>query len=338
MFFLYICENLIFKSLSYIMKFRKFSILVCLLMSVSLCASASSEFFKEGRCYWYRYKFPWGGGPTDMEFCIRVAGKEIKDGKEWNRIDLIKRLTRLYEDWEYVGVDVDNSVIPIAYVREENGDIYHSYEGIESQWSEQLSSEWMCVLYSFSGPLSERSSAELCYGYGSIGKKVELGYWTKSHVYSTATVTAVEPYENSGHVYNKYTIDYTSSPGEAVDEFFVIESIGAFGPYDKGSDYTYPESRGDGQIIYDPLRPAMSARDFNAQLAYVTEGEDNVIIFEKDGGFKLWEFTEEGVEAVQSDENVLTRWFNLQGVEIPEPVNPGVYIRKTGHKVEKVRL
>lgn len=65
-----------------------------------------------------------------MEFGIRVAGKEIKDGKEWNRIDLIKRLTRLYEDWEYVGVDVDNSVIPIAYVREENGDIYHSYEGI----------------------------------------------------------------------------------------------------------------------------------------------------------------------------------------------------------------
>lgn len=71
------------------------------------------------------------------------------------------------------------------------------------------------------------------------------------------------------------------------------------------------------------------------ELTYVTEGEDNHVIFEAAGGEKLWEMA--GVESVVADPQAgAVRWFNLQGVAISSPDAPGLYIRRTGSKSEKV--
>ena len=75
----------------------------------------------------------------------------------------------------------------------------------------------------------------------------------------------------------------------------------------------------------------------NPELAYVTEGEDNHVIFEAAGGEKLWEMA--GVESVVADPQTgAVQWFNMQGVAISQPDAPGLYIRRIASKSEKVLI
>lgn len=316
----------------------------CLIALFCFNASAS-DFFKEGRCYWYCYQHSWG--PTYVDFGIRIAGKEMIDGKEWNRIDLIKRGTHIFENGGYLTdkVDVDNTVIPVAYVRAEDGNIYRTFKNIEEQWSEKPSYVWTQLLYGYGVKSLENFNHQFSelplYGYGPIGKDVDTGWWSYDHESSTSKVSKIEQFENSGRKYNKYVIEYVYSPGDRTEEMVVIESIGVFGLYSSGEDHSSLPNRANGELIYECLRPALSTRDYNPWLTYVTEGEDNTIIFERDNSaIKLWEYKgdEEGVETVESDIDQSSHWFNLQGIEIAEPATPGFYIRKSGNKMVKVRL
>lgn len=75
----------------------------------------------------------------------------------------------------------------------------------------------------------------------------------------------------------------------------------------------------------------------NPELTYVTEGEDNHVIFEAAGGEKLWEMA--GVESVVADSQAgAVQWFNMQGVAISQPDAPGLYIRRIASKSEKVLI
>ncbi|MDE6267096.1 MAG: hypothetical protein K2M07_07095 [Muribaculaceae bacterium] len=317
------------------------TLITFLFLSITLLASASSisehsGFIKEGRCYWYRYQHTWG--PTDLEFGIRISDKVQFDDKEWNRIDLIKRISRIHgSDYEVIRIEEDNSIIPVAYIREEDGNIYTSCKNIESQWEEKFSDEWLKILYGLIPSPVDFSGETPNYGYGSMGSEVTFNHW--STWYSGLTVTKTEEYENSGNVYKMYTVELGDSSEGDNREIIVIESIGAFGPYTAGSDIYFPEDVGTGELFYDPVRPFAPTRNYNPWLCYVTEGEDNKVIFEKAGGFRLWEYNgSDGVEAIGEDETYDIRWFNIQGMEISRPASPGIYVRKTGSKVEKIRL
>lgn len=71
------------------------------------------------------------------------------------------------------------------------------------------------------------------------------------------------------------------------------------------------------------------------ELTYVTDGDDNHVIYEAAGGIKIWELA--GVEAVAVDnDDAQPEWFTLQGLKIDSPTAPGVYIRRTRSRTEKV--
>lgn len=300
--------------------------------------SAPSTFFKEGRTYWYMYKHPYFC--TDVEFGITIAAKESIDGKEWYRIDLTKRAKHNYDSSDnYLGSDVDNSPVTVAYLTEENGNIYRSLKGTEF-YNHTLAHPWSALIYGGGDPEEYDNPDIPIYGYGAVGFTTNVARLRQIHdMECEATVTEVSTIENSGRTYNVYTLVSTHP-----DEYFgttpkavIIESVGAFGPY-SSDDVIYPASVGCGELIYDPLRPAMSGIDYNPQLTYITEGDNNTIIFEKAGGNKLWEtFTTEGIETIESDP-AAPRWYNLQGVRIPQPETPGIYIRCTGTHAQKVRL
>ena len=45
-----------------------------------------------------------------------------------------------------------------------------------------------------------------------------------------------------------------------------------------------------------------------------------------------------GVEGIEADGAAATEYFNLQGVRVEGDLAPGIYIRRQGTKVEKIKL
>lgn len=288
------------------------------------------QFFKEGRTYWYEYKHAFGA--VDVEFGVRIGEKKIIDGKEWFTINLVNRLDRDLRTQEVK--EYSENAVYIANIREENGEIFRSFAGTDF-YSGTLPEIWRKHLYSNYNTETFELTDTPIFGFGPLGFSTKVD---DLHGASEAIVTDVEDIENSGRTYKKYTLTFEPNYiGEKLNAV-VIETIGAFGPY--RDDWGYPNSTGDGEMIYHPFRAALSGVDYNPVLRYVTEGDDNTIIFEREGGFKLWEYNhnQDGVDAVGSDADAAPRWFNLQGLEIPAPEVPGIYIKKTGSKVEKIHI
>ncbi|MDE7466945.1 MAG: hypothetical protein K2M61_01160, partial [Muribaculaceae bacterium] len=71
------------------------------------------------------------------------------------------------------------------------------------------------------------------------------------------------------------------------------------------------------------------------QLRYVTDMDYN-IIYEGIGGVKAWELEPSGVEDVSVEGGDEVQWYTLGGISVSRPSVPGVYIRRTGNRSEKV--
>lgn len=294
-----------------------------------------STFLKEGRTYWYQYSHPYGA--IDVEFGLRIGEKKNIGSQEWHSVDLVKRVQRDYNTKEVK--EYSENTLPVAFIREENGNIYRTLANTDF-YSGTLPNLWQQVIYGFYNPDGFDLPDNPIYGFGPEGFQTKVEWaLTSSSLGCDATVTDVETIENSGRSYKKYTLSFTPNPEESEKwEAVVIESIGAFGPYKSTPDF--PASPGNGELIYHPFTPVMPGVDYNPKLRYVTEGEDNNVIFQKDGGFKLWEYVNgaQGIESLESDATTALRWFNLQGIEIAAPNTPGIYIRKLGSKAEKIQF
>ena len=78
-----------------------------------------------------------------------------------------------------------------------------------------------------------------------------------------------------------------------------------------------------------PAWPAM-------ELRYVTEGLNNEVIFERKGGLRLWDESQLSIVS-PAIKDAPTHWYNLQGIEIQKPLSGGIYIRRQGTDVQKVK-
>ncbi len=136
--------------------------------------------------------------------------------------------------------------------------------------------------------------------------------------------------QNSGRTYRSYK--FVHFIGDEIDDFYkydaeCVEGIGM------------PKSVLFGHNIF--FLP-FANHEFTALqpmlLRYVTD-KDNNIIFEQEGGTKLW--TEvSGVGNVSADRMAdgEPQWYNLQGVLVDRPTVPGVYVKKSGNSAQKVLL
>ncbi len=100
-----------------------------------------------------------------------------------------------------------------------------------------------------------------------------------------------------------------------------------FTPYTWVPD-VYPGGYYEGWFCYYASREPM-------QLRYVTDMDYN-IIYEGIGGMKAWELEPSGVEDVCVDVRSDEQWFTLGGISVSQPTSPGVYIRRSGNRSEKV--
>lgn len=75
------------------------------------------------------------------------------------------------------------------------------------------------------------------------------------------------------------------------------------------------------------------------QLRYVTDGEENTVIYTAKGGYRLWD-NYNGVENVVADGDVGDAadvlYYNLQGQPVSVPQPGGMYIRVDGGRATKV--
>lgn len=293
----------------------------CLIISK---ADNSQKLVNEGYTYWYSSEL--SGLSTYGEYGLTIGGKTEINGKMWNPVSLIRRAII---DHNNNCKEMTDSPVVIAYVREENGTLYTGFSNFESPAYKPMELVWK-GMFNFSYPEKEFEEFSV-YGIGGIGSKFKYGTEQGGIDY---TITNIDEIENRGNVYTKVTAiksgeDYLPIP----DKIEIVESIGAFADYYGETTAAYSE------LFYAPFTPyfAASAKYLIPTLRYVTVGEDHKIIYENMGGFKLWEYDPSGVETVEADSNESVRWFNLQGVEIAAPEAPGIYIRKTGNKVEKIR-
>ena len=259
----------------------------------------------EGRTWWYR-------GytrviPHTQECGIRIGEETTINGEIWNKVDLC-----LYTDEHEIGTEptYHNEPVTIAYIKDDGHTV--------------------CAMRHYGDPSIKFIAANLpyeevlfyLYTFGNVSEKCIYG--DTEYCYAPYEITEITEITNSG-------IKYRCFKGQFSD-------IPSF-----GDDTKYEYIEGIGHPTWFMLMPyGLGSTDiigFNdPELTYVTEGDDNHVIFEAAGGAKLWEMA--GVESVVADpETTATQqWFNLQGVAIEQPTSPGVYIRRTVSRAEKVAI
>lgn len=98
---------------------------------------------------------------------------------------------------------------------------------------------------------------------------------------------------------------------------------------------------GTGELFFAPFGGALDGiYKYKApQLRYVTDGEENTVIYTAKGGYRLWD-NYNGVERVVADGDVGDAadvlYYNLQGQPVSVPQPGGMYIRVDGGRATKV--
>lgn len=98
---------------------------------------------------------------------------------------------------------------------------------------------------------------------------------------------------------------------------------------------------GLGELFFAPFGHSLSGmyKYGRPQLRYVTDGEDNTVIYTAKGGYRLWDYYN-GVDNVvadgEGDNAAVVRYYNLQGQPVSEPQPGSMYIRVEGGRATKV--
>ncbi|MGM9827439.1 MAG: hypothetical protein ACI30O_04520 [Muribaculaceae bacterium] len=262
----------------------------------------------EGRTWWYTGARR-SGVDAKQEWGIRIGEEVTINDEVWNAVDIC-----MYTD-EHKTDEVPaihNEPMTIGYIKDDGRTV--------------------CAMSKYEGPVINAlrdfyciSSSEpyYLYTFGDVSEKCILGYSDQSGF--PYVIKEIREITNSGIKYRYFEADgydngYNDFFPSRDGKFVFIEGIG------------HP----DLFLLSPHMGGTTSFAGFtDPHLTYVTEGDDNHVIFEAAGGAKLWEMS--GVESVVADpETGVEQWFNLQGVSISQPSAPGLYIRRIGSKTEKI--
>ena len=270
--------------------------------------AAEKKLAVEGRTWWYKSEQRIVG--NTQEYGIRIGEEVTIDGERWNKVKLHMYTAPHLSDIEGTIV---NDTVTFAYMKDDGCSI--TLRGTDEAPERMIESLYF-YLFLQEGYYST-------YKFGEIGDMAKFG---SERFKETYVIEDIDTIENSGHSYKLYKARFTDDP--TADYNFILKNE----PFDFIEGIGHPSNL----FLFPFLGGSNSMIGWQEpELAYVTEGDDNHVIYEAAGGKKLWELA--GIEAVTVDsDNAQPEWFTLQGVKIDEPTATGVYIRRTGSRSEKV--
>ena len=317
--------------------------IVCLLTALFATAGAISKSYQspsddytpmvvEGRTWWQEVEGRTGhflNKPyVKHELGLTIGSEVMIDGVKWNKVYMstVRNLEKVKD-----GILLNEDEGLLAYIREQDRKVYcklldsNEYTGrVQNIFGEAPVG---LVFPMYLTTAESRDDVMLIYDFNRTD--VMLGTLDTEwpyYGYEQCKYVSDCEIQNSGRTYrsHKYfhVVDQSAYDDEVVE---CVEGIGMTKSVWLGHNIFFlpladPEFTG--------LQPML--------LRYVTD-KDNNIIFEQEGGTKLW--TEvSGVGNVSADRMAEgeTLWYNLQGVRVDCPTVPGVYIEKSGNSTKKV--
>lgn len=286
----------------------------------------------EGRTWWYNAPV---AGLKDQEFGFRIAAPTVIEGETWYPVQQIKY---------YVSTPDSNTlyddISTICHIRQEGSKIYTRLEFDSELGKHPLYEQFFgpCQhienydevsirefeLYGNEGDEFIYTSDNDCTcGYAAEKGQIDF---LKYKFEKSETIT------NSDRQYQRYVLSHVDH--QCAYSFFpenTIYSIPEFG-------YTDPKGY-LSELFFTPLGTQLAARypsQENPKLRYVTD-ENNDIIYEAMGGFKLWEYDPAGVDVTELNFDAEPEiWYTIDGCVIEAPNAPGLYIKRKGQYSEKV--
>jgi len=278
----------------------------------------------EGRTWWYE-SISQIDGPIDYGVTI---GKEVDiDGVKWHEVRAVKSMLHGFDG---VWHDCKDEDVVVGYVREEGTKVYskpfigHSFKPINELEFGHSNENGELLIYDFGTPsthfnfgFQDDYNPELC------GYNICIGY----------NISEISEIQNSGITYKKWTATY-----DGVDKGNDVCTV------PMGNTFEYAEGIGItrafclSMLFYIPWEGSIDGDwDYRQPiLRYVTEGENNTIIYENIGGEKLWNIPASVDNVVFDTSDAEVVWYNLQGIRVDKPTTPGVYVKVVGKTATKV--
>lgn len=283
-----------------------------------------SRMVVEGRTWWYEtFARASVYEKRYLEIGIGIREEVEVDGVRWHKIKVVA--DRIL-DANAELLEIGEKDLCIGYIRETPEDVYVMLdsEGIRQH-------DVLAELIANTGWYFEDGKPYLLYHFGFIGDKFVMGFPSGDRdLYSVNC--EVDSRETVSYGSYRYVRDLIKSDGELLHqeekEYFQIEGIGQFSSED------YP----CGELFFVPMYPPLADFGYDVmKLRYVTNSRNNRVIYEREGGLKLWK--ELGVANVEADAaEAPVRWFNLQGIEVAGPDVPGIYLKVSGGRAEKITV
>ena len=293
------------------------SLMILLCGSVAVAQSGYKSLVVEGRTWWYTSNYV--GVMTDCDYGVRIGAEVDIDGVKWHKVE--KVLSGNYPANSDVIIDSDNEVVELCYIREENGCVY-TYVPEKGDFKPTD-----FYLGSLASLFAGDTAPVKVYDFGEVGEEWSFSNVNDeyNHSWIDYEITDISDTNSCGNIYRQYTAKFVKGDYNDYQDMTYVEGIGIrhekyselfVVPFD-AFDMSYP--------FYDSPR-----------LRYVTEGEDNTIIYEALGGRRIWEDSN-GINGINADTSAGTpRYYNLQGIEVTDPSIPGIYIQVLNNSTSKV--
>lgn len=272
----------------------------------------------EGRTWWYEIDQVYSGtSVARSEIGLTINGTKEIDGKTWHVIKL--RLgANISSDGKIQPFCSDN---PVALIRQEGKEVFAMVDAT-------CTTDLECIFSSLCPP-QLYNTPTLIYSYGNVGDMFTIyegGYFP-------ITYKVVEKIDATASTYAFYNCRFVEENGNGL-QFEIGEGLGITS-IGNGEEYGFNE------LFFAPFGVALSGmRKYETpKLRYVTDGDENTVIYTGKGGFRLWD-NYNGVESVitdgESDSAAEVRYYNLQGQPVSDPRPGGMYIRMDGGRATKV--
>ncbi len=283
------------------------------------------------RAWWYTLDYSSGDDPLlwDHEFGLQIGDEVDIDGVAWHEINVVKR-----GDGEYHWTRPDETdPICISYIREERGSVFAlldadrlaEYPNIykvmqHSRWAQYISPDPKPVQIYFFGEkndifrMGDGDDAALCQVMNTENKF--FGIYDDEYLVDAASMQIYGiGFRNAGFM-------------DGNSAMTVVEGVGA-----------YTSDKEHISLFFAPLTDNGAESGFTVPvLRYVTDGEyshNAKVVFEGAGGWQQWQFLVSSPDIETAPVDGTERWFGIDGVEVVEPLSPGLYIKVTGGRAVK---
>lgn len=319
--------------------------IVCLLTALFATAGAISKsnqnpsddytpMVVEGRTWWQEVEgrtghflnYPY----VKHELGLSIGSEVMIDGVKWNKVYM-----NTFRDLDKVkdGIILDEDEGLLAYIREQDRKVYCKLLD-DSEYTGRIKNILGKDVFAYRDPwylmtAESPNDVMLIYDFNRVDAILgTLDTEWPYYGYEQCRYVSDCEIQNSGRTYRSHK--YFHMVDQSVYDDEVVECV-------EGIGMTKSVWLGDNIFFLPLLDPELT--NFQPMLLrYVTDKENN-IIFEQEGGTKLW--TEvSGVGNVSADRVAEgeTLWYNLQGVRVDCPTMPGVYIQKSGNSTKKVMV